>query len=155
MALFLSWTIEGDTQLSRKLLFLSEGVKDWTPAFEDTASYLLEVFGQAVFESEGREIGEAWLPLSSWYAITKQARYPGAGLLVATGLMKSSFSALIQPNQLQIVNLADYFKYHQSNLPRTRLPRRAMMALANEQKTTIVRLFQAYYNLVMGESNSL
>ena len=153
MALYLSWTIEGDVQLSRRLLFLSDAIKDWTEAFEDTASYLLEVFGDAVFESEGREIGEAWLPLSSWYAVTKQARYPGSGLLVATGLMKESFNALIQPNQLQIINQVDYFKYHQSNLPRTRLPRRAMMGLADEQKTSIVRIFQAYYTKAMEESS--
>jgi phage gpG-like protein len=153
MGLYLNWTIEGELQLSRKLLFLSDRVKDWTPAFEDTASYLLEVFGNAVFETEGAEIGEMWLPLSSWYAVTKQAMHPGAGLLVATGLMKSSFSALLQPNQLQIVNLVDYFKYHQSNQPRHKLPRRAMMALAEEQRTSIVRIFQNYYNLSVAESN--
>jgi hypothetical protein len=33
----------------------------------------------------------------------------------------------------------DYFKYHQSNRPRTRLPRRAPVLLSEDDKTEIVR----------------
>jgi len=55
----------------------------------------------------------------------------------------------VSSEQAVIHNTAEYFKYHQSRQPRSRLPRRAMMALGNNQKAEIVRFFQAYIQYVI------
>ena len=143
--MYLSVTIEGEQQLSRKLRIVQELVKDWTPAFQETAETLKDVFSGEVFDSEGGAIEESWPRLSPAYAYRKARLYPGTGILVATGAMRESFVATFSKDMAVVGNSSEYFKYHQSNAPRTKLPRRVMMKLTNELKTRIVRIFNTYY----------
>lgn len=143
--MYLRFSISGQVQLSRVLLNVSNAVKDWTPALEKSAEDLIEVFSYDVFESEGGAIGEAWDPLSAAYAKRKEKKYPGNPILVATGLMQDSFTRLVDTTSLKIGNSAEYFKYHQSSAPRTKLPRRVMMKLTLDLREIVVKNFQRQF----------
>ena len=129
MVLTLSWSTEGEVQLARRLRGVSESLRDWTPAFRDTAFELKKTFSDDVFATEGSAIGEHWQPLSPSYAAQKGRKYPGKGILEATGKMKNSFVSTFSADQAAITNTAPYFKYHQSRQPRFKIPRRVMMKL--------------------------
>lgn len=145
MSFQLSWTIEGEKQLSRKLLILADHIKDWTPAFRETAYSLKSIFSEDVFKSQGGAIGEHWAPLSKAYAYRKAQTHPGKGILERTGEMKNGFLTLWRPDMAQVWNDVEYFKYHQSNQPRSKIPRRVMMKLGDAQRTQVVKIFHSYF----------
>jgi phage gpG-like protein len=149
MGLGLSWEIEGEKQLSRNLEILAQKIKDWGPAFKETADNLKNIFAKDVFDTEGGAIQENWSPLKKAYALQKAKKYPGRGTLVATGKMRNSFMTLWRPDMAQVWNSAEYFKYHQSNKPRSKLPRRVMMKIGKDQRTMIVKVFQGYFRKVV------
>jgi phage gpG-like protein len=145
----ISWEIEGEKQLSRKLLLMASRVKDWTPAFEQTAYELKNLFSQDVFATEGAVINEHWAPLSKAYAYQKAKKYPGKGILEATGKMRNGFMTLWRPDMAAVWNEVEYFKYHQSNKPRTKLPRRVMMKLDIRQREQVVKIFHTHFSQVV------
>jgi phage gpG-like protein len=146
----LTWTIEGETQLSRRLVIMADRVKDWTPAFKETAYTLKEIFSGPVFDTEGAAIEEHWSPLSKAYALRKEKKHPGKGILEATGTMRSGFMTLWRPDMAQVWNKVEYFKYHQSNLPRrSGLPRRVIMKLAETQRQQVVKIFHTYFQHIV------
>lgn len=149
MSLYLSWSIEGEKQLSRNLLIMSERMKDWSPAFKETASYLYKTFAQDVFATEGGTVQEHWSPLSKAYALEKRKVWGNKGILEASGKMKESFKTIWRPDMASIWNDIAYFKYHQSNQPRSRLPRRVMMKLGSYQQQEIVRIFNKAFQVAM------
>jgi phage gpG-like protein len=144
MTFQLQWTIEGQTQLSRKLVGLRSDLKDYTRPFSDSAFYLKSVFSRDVFDTQGAAIGERWKRLSP-YTVAQKARhgYPSSPL-IGSGAMQNSFKTIVSSDQAVIYNTAAYFKYHQSKAPRSRIPRRVMMKLASRQKEEVVRVFQQY-----------
>lgn len=143
--MYLSFKIDGQIQLSRNLQKISAAVTDFTPAFEQSGEDLTRFFSYDVFESEGDAIDESWAPLSKAYAYRKAKLYPGRGILEATGKMRSSFLYQADSTSLRIWNSAEYFKYHQSILPRTKMPRRAMMKLTENLRETVVKNFQVQF----------
>ena len=148
----LSWSIEGDKELSRVLIGLGADLKDFRQPFNSSAEYLKRTFSTDVFNTQGRAIGEKWKRLSPATVAEKARLGYLSGPLIRTGLMQSSFRSIVQTDQAVVYNTAPYFKYHQSNAPRGPwLPRRAMMALGSNQKTEIVRYFQAYIRQVIAE----
>jgi len=110
---------------------------------------LKNLFSNDVFETEGAAIGEHWQPLSPTYGSQKAKRYPGKGILEKTGTMRNGFLTLVRPDMAQVWNQVEYFKYHQSNAPRTRLPRRVMMALDERGKIAVVKIFHNYFQAVV------
>jgi phage gpG-like protein len=144
MAFQLEWSIEGDKQLSRRLVGLEGALSDYRRPFSDSASYLKTTFSRDVFDTQGAAIGERWTRLSP-YTVAQKARrgYPSTPL-IGTGSMRNSFQTIVSSDQAVVYNTAAYFKFHQSKAPRKHLPRRVMMKLADRQKETIVRLFQEH-----------
>lgn len=141
-----TFNIEGEQQLSRRLRIAAERVKDWTPAYEETGVTLTGLFSKDVFDTQGGVIEESWSPLKKAYALRKQRMYGNKGILEATGRMRNSFKYGVRPDMVQIWNEAEYFKYHQSNKPRTSdLPRRVMMKLAELQRQIVVKIFQTHF----------
>jgi len=65
--------------------------------------------------------------------------------LIRTGKMKNSFEAQASSMHGVIWNSVSYFKYHQSNQSRKKLPRRAMMKLGEQQKQLVVKTFHTHY----------
>ena len=145
MSLELSWKIEGKQELSRVLRGIGEGVKDWTPAFRETATNLTQIFANDVFDTEGGAIGERWQPLKPSYLAQKKADGYPADTLVRTGKMRKSFKTLYKADSAEVWNAATYFKYHQSDKPRKVLPRRVMMKLGENQKQLVVKIFHTYW----------
>lgn len=145
--MLLSWTIEGETQLSRRLRIISSSIKDWTPAFEDTADALVKVFSVDAFDTEGQAFDEPWAALKPRYAARKAREgYGDKPILVKTGKMQKAFQSLAKTDYAQVWNSTAYFKYHQSNQPRSKLPRRVMMKLAEDQRQMVVKIFHTYWH---------
>ena len=144
MSFQLNWTIEGEKQLSRVLSGLRDDIKNLQAPFSESAKKLIKVFSQDSFSTQGQVINERWARLSP-YTVAQKARngYP-PDPLIRTGAMKKSFRSVVQTDSATIYNTAEYFKYHQSNQPRKKIPRRVMMKLAEEQKTMVVRIFQKH-----------
>lgn len=142
----LQFIVDGDLQLSRVLESYAANIQDWTPAFEQSAAGMVEVFSTQVFDTQGQAIDEQWSPLSRAYALQKARKYGDSPILVRGGEgsenMKNSFGVTIDPTSMTVFNTASYFKYHQSSLPRTKMPRRVMMKLTDDMRANIVRAFQ-------------
>lgn len=144
MTFQISWEIEGERQLSRRLIGLESDLKDYSYPFQQSADFLTGVFSRDVFETQGAVIGERWKRLSPYTVAQKAKRgYPSTPL-VGSGAMRGSFLTIVSSDQAVIYNTAAYFKYHQSKAPRTHLPRRVMMKIHNGQREQIVRFFQEH-----------
>ena len=139
----LQWSIEGEKQISRILLNVSNAAKDFKKPLEQSATMLRELFEGDVFKTEGRAIQRQWERLSP-ATVARKARsgspFP-TKILVDTGKMQESFYTTVTSDYAIIGNNQDYFKYHQSNKPRKRLPRRQMMRITNPAKEEIQRYF--------------
>jgi phage gpG-like protein len=143
--LTISWSIEGEQQLLRRLRGIRAEAADWRPAFDQASKELQDIFANDVFQSQGRAISTRWEPLSPEYAARKARKYPGKGILEATGRMRNSFKRMFRPDMGAVWNTAEYFKYHQSNKPRRKLPRRMMMYLGHEQRELVVKIFHTHF----------
>ena len=81
----------GDQQVSRTLVRISENVQDARPAWEAIADDLQQAESQQ-FATEGGFGSGGWSPLSPRYAAWKARHYPGAPILVRTGLLRDSLT---------------------------------------------------------------
>ena len=141
----LSWKIEGEQQLLRNLRGVQESMGSWAPAFKKISKELKDVFSNDVFATKGAAIEESWPALSPRYlAAKRRAGYP-ADPLIRTGKMQKAFKSLAKTDSATIWNSIAYAKYHQSNKPRTKIPRRAMMKLGNAQKALVVKIFHTHF----------
>lgn len=143
----ISWEIEGVTELSRNLRGIETSLKDFKKPLTRIAKSLVKSFGGEVFDTQGAVIGERWKRLSP-YTVAQKARlgFP-ADTLVRTGAMKKGFKSVVTSDQAVIGNTQDYFRYHQSNKPRSHIPRRVMMKLNENMKEMIVKEFQNHIRL--------
>jgi len=132
MASEITFTIEGEKELSRRLLKLGEDVKDFKPEFTESSDFLKGFFGGEVFDTRGGAIGKPWV---------KRKRPQPWPLLERSGKMRRSFQSKGEKVQARVWNAVDYFKFHQSILPRHRLPRRVMMKLTDTLKDKIIAIF--------------
>lgn len=144
MSFEISWTIEGEKQLSRVLTRLSTDIKNFKLPLTNIAEKLVQTFSTEVFSTQGAAIDESWRPLAPGTLQQKRRKGFSSQPLVATGTMQKSFRSIVTNDAAVIYNTADYFKYHQSNQPRKKLPRRVMMKIANRQKEMIVKEFKNY-----------
>ena len=115
----LQWSIEGEQQLARRLQGVNESMGSWKPAFKKTAKVLKNTFQNDVFNTKGGVIDETWRPLSPTYLAKKREQGYPSQPLVRTGKMQRSFKDLVKPDSATIWNAIRYFKYHQSNRPRS------------------------------------
>ncbi len=128
----LVFNIEGEQQVSRNLRGIDESMGDWTPTFKKVGVYLTDFFSGEVFNTQGAVIGEHWTPRKKNYS------WP---ILEKSGTMRHNFVYHAEDKQVLITNITSYFKYHQSNKPRRKLPRRVMMKLDNDRKNQIIKIF--------------
>ncbi len=129
----LSFELEGATELSRRLRITAGKIKDFSPEFKKIGNYLTDFFSGPVFESKGAILGE------SWKSRKNERKYTWP-ILEKTGKMRFGFRSESAPNQVRVWNVAEYFKYHQSKLPRHKLPRRVMMKLIESVKIKMVKI---------------
>lgn len=137
----LNITLEGEKQVSRRLLIIADGITNFEEPLRNIGGELQKTF-QDNFASEGALFG-GWAERKPQYR--KGERVDTWPILDKTGRMKQSFRNHVGKTELIISNEVSYFKYHQSNKqPRTRLPRRVMMKIDMERKNFIIKQFQAY-----------
>lgn len=127
--------IQGDRQMSVALGVVAESLKDFSAPLGQVGHDLLKSFDQN-FESRG-----ALFESGGWAPRKDNNPWP---LLERRGDMRSEFRSDVESDSVTLTNDAPYFKYHQSNAPRTRLPRRVMMALTDDSRTQIVKTFQVF-----------
>ena len=128
----LEMSIEGERQLSRRIEGIAKDCKDFSPEFKDVGSYLVGFFSGEVFDSRGAVYGEAWKK--------RKKEYPWP-LLEKTGEMRYAFKDKVEKMGVAVFNPVMYFKFHQSKMPRRKLPRRIMMKLDEMRKSMIVQIF--------------
>lgn len=134
-------TLEGEKQVSRRLLVVADGITNFEQPLRNIGGELHKTF-QDNFAAEGALFG-GWAERKPQYS--RGERVDTWPILNKTGRMKQSFRDNVGKTELIISNEASYFKYHQSNKePRTRLPRRVMMKIDMERKNFIVKEFQRY-----------
>lgn len=137
----LTFSIEGETQLLRRLKGAESDLRNWEPEFNKTGKLLLKTFREN-FDSQGRTLGVTWPPLApSTVAEKRRLGYPLTPL-VRTGKMRRGFRANSSKRDVVIRNVQDYFVYHQSRQPRKKIPRRVMMKLDAKRKQLIIKIFQ-------------
>jgi len=143
MSFQIQWEIEGSRELSRVLNNVSRAAKDFKKPLGQSAVMLRKLFEGDVFKTEGAAIQRKWARLSPATVASKaRSGYPfPTKPLMATGKMQKSFYTRVYSEYAVVGNNADYFKYHQSNKPRKRLPRRIMMRINNPSKEEIQRFF--------------
>lgn len=133
-------TLEGEKQVSRRLLIIADGISNFETPLKSIGGELQKTF-QTNFAQQGTLFG-GWAERKPQYRDGQ--RIDTWPLLNQTGALKSGFRQDTSKTNLRIRNVVPYFKYHQSNQPRTRLPRRVMMKIDNERRNYIVKAFQKY-----------
>lgn len=130
-------TVEGDTELVRKLKKFGVSILDLSDSMDATGRYLTGFFSGEVFASRGGAIGQPWPRLSERYAAWKAEQYPGRIPLIRTGLMNRSFKHKATRLSSSLWNEAQYFEYHQEGRG---VPERVMMSIDAKRARAIVEL---------------
>lgn len=160
----------GPTQISRDLANFGMRVRSMAPAWEEVGRQLLMDF-QKNFESEGGQFG-AW---SKWAQLAPstqdERRRLGWGaahpILQRTGRLYESVVVQgapdnvfeVGPNSLKIGTTVPYAGYHNSSAPRSRLPRRPIIALSADRQgfgdpnKSVVGILNQYLAQQLAESN--
>ncbi len=137
----LSFSLEGQEIVHRRLGISAEGVKSFREPLNQIGTNFMKTFDMN-FRSRGALYG-GWAPRKPQYR--GGVRVDTWPLLEKTGKMRRSFRSKASSNSLVLDNTAPYFVYHQSSARRgSRLPRRALMKLRQQDAEMIVRAFQAY-----------
>ena len=139
----LSVTLEGEKQLSRRLQTIPADISNFKfPLFRIGG----EIRGSIDqnFSSRGALFGR-WVPRKD------NESHP---ILEKTGAMRRSFKQKLGNDYIEIFNPSPYFKYHQSNKPRRKIPRRVMMKIDDERKRFIQREFQKHVHEALKKGSS-
>lgn len=136
----ISGAVEGDVQLSRELLTLDASLSTFREPLTQAKTQLLSTT-QLNFGAVGALMG-------GWQPRTRAYPWP---LLEKTGRMRGGFKSKVGTNRMEIWNPTIYFKYHQSNRPRKKLPRRVMLKIIGQDKKRIQKFFQTW---IAGEIKS-
>ncbi len=113
--------IQGIKKLDRKFSNISRGLDNFREPLMKSNGLMRSAIDRN-FITSGRELGKPWQSLSPQTLKRKK----GNKILIDTGKMRKSFASTITPMSATIVNNTQYFKFHQSDKARSRLPRRIM-----------------------------
>lgn len=140
---FITVKVTGDVETINRLQKLGKSFLNFKLALDKIGEELESYFGNQVFASQGGAIDESWPALSPKYQAWKSKHFPGRGPLIQTGKMQDSFTHRSTASYVEVDNSAPYFKYHQSTLPRQKIPRRAMMGINDPVKSIISDIINA------------
>ena len=128
----------------RKTKNILESMFDYIRSPRDTLEraimYFKDTTEKDVFGTEGRYIGQRWTRLSPSYATWKSKRYPGKGILEATGRMRGNFKTKVSSTRAVLSNPTSYFKYHQ--LGTRKLPQRVVLFVDRKREKKVLKMFQ-------------
>jgi len=146
MAQFFSlrFTVEGIPELSRILALTNQRVSNFKPPLQNSVRFILADI-ERNFVTEGGLVG-GWRPLAP-STVRGRIREGYGGehpILQKTGKLRKSFFSTVTDNRAMVTSRSPYFAFHQSRLPRKKLPRRAMLVLTEYTRQNIVQEFNSY-----------
>ena len=140
----LRFNIEGVPELSRILGVEYEKLSNFKKPLRAASRMILEDV-ERNFQTEGGLVG-GWQALSpSTVKGRERAGFGGAHpILQRTGAFRKSFYSFVDEKKAIISSKSPYFVYHQSRLPRQKIPRRATLVLVERTKQNIVEEFHKF-----------
>lgn len=142
----LTFDLEGEEILNRQLSRFGEGVEDFSPAWNKMRDEFYEI-ERDQFTSQGSHSG-GWRALAPGTVRQKRGR---SVIMVDTRRLFKSLTgpggeniARITPDTFTFGSRVFYGVFHQSTRARTRLPRRALIALNSEDKRALTKIMQGY-----------
>lgn len=137
--------VTGLADLQERLANAQDQMKSLPDVLLDVGN-LVKNAAEENFPSEGTVLEDPWEPLAaSTVKSRERLGYGGESpILVRSGVMKGGFQITQTQNMVTIFNETPYFKYHQSDQPRTHLPQRLMLGLPVWLVNDIVAEFQKY-----------
>jgi phage gpG-like protein len=148
---------DGENVIRRELLRFEEGLDRPETALRAAGDVLREAT-EAQFETEGFHASGGWPPLAASTVIAKRFRRSNlfgptdTHILVATGRLRDALTKKFDPEHIERIDssgtsltfgaVTPYGVYHQSERPRTRLPRRPPVAPNEDDKRRIVKDMQ-------------
>lgn len=111
----------------------------------DIGEWYIDFLQNDVWETEGAVFGENWTPLNPDYALQKSKKYPGRGVLEASGKLRNSWRLYTTSQYALIENTAQsedgtyYAIYHQQGT--NRLPKRVIAKIDEQRKNKIYQMF--------------
>ncbi|WP_040457273.1 phage virion morphogenesis protein [Kribbella catacumbae] len=153
MAVRMTFSFYGDTQLDRTLARFQERPEDARPVWDALADRFATI-ERRQFKSEGKYASGGWAPLSPQYAKWKAKRHPGAKILHLTGDLERSLTQrpfgveVIERHSMAIGSNVPYGKYHQNGTDR--MPQRRPVEFTEAERARWVRTLQRY--LMTGEA---
>lgn len=150
----ITMTVDGETVIDRVLRGIEDRASDLSPVWAQVVAVFQGIVAKA-FETEGASTGAPWAQLArSTQAERKRLGYgPAHPILKRTGTLERALTIgdgaaiLTTPSSMRYVvsnDAAGYFKYHQSVLPRKKLPRRAPVLLTADDRTAIAHPIRLY-----------
>ena len=134
MPITISFEVEGEQQLKRRMKMVVYSTVNLDVPLRKIGAEMLKSV-ESNFDSRGKLFGAKWEP--------RKDKKPWP-LLQKTGAMRAGFKDNYGEGYVEIYNVADYFKYHQSNKPRKKLPRRIMLKIDQVRKVFIIKAFQEH-----------
>ena len=134
----ISFTLEGEKQVSAMIHHTGKKLSDLKKPLSRARDLLLKTF-DTNFDTKGATLGEPWKK--------RKKSYPWP-ILQKTKRMRKGFKSEVHKLHTILWNPTPYFKYHQSNKPRVRLPRRVMMKIDKKRRDEIFRFFTQYLDEV-------
>jgi hypothetical protein len=146
-------TLEGDVLVDRMLQGMEDRIRDVGPAWAKVVEAFQAIVARA-FATEGASTGAPWPQLARRTQM-QRARLgfpPAHPILERRGTLKRALTTgegayvRTSPTSMDYLLSSEvgYFKYHQSNQPRTRLPRRAPVLFTGDDVNAVVFPIRLY-----------
>lgn len=132
--------ITGIRDTKAKLNEIEGYVKNPRKSLKESIEYMKRTTEGEVFSSEGSSMGRKWARLNSAYQAVKAKRYPGKGILQATGKMRKSFKTRVGSTKAVLSNSDSKFKYHQ--LGTRKMPQRVMLFIDAKRERKVLKIFE-------------
>lgn len=142
MGFQLEFEVENEKQLSAELGIMADNISDFSEPMKKTADAMMAAVDDN-YNQRGKRF-RGWAPRVPQYrAGVRSDTHP---LLEKSGRMRSGMYKESGKDFAMVGNRdsRDIFKYHQSNEPRKKIPRRIMLMMDAKLNTEIFKIFQEY-----------
>jgi hypothetical protein len=147
--LFFNFEVEGEMQAKVYLVGLADRMRDMQPAWRRIKTILTQHTEQRFRDEGGAD--SWWPPLAPTTILEKQLLgFGDKGILERTGRLRYSFQGgrdhIYQVDRQSFVwgSRVPYGIYHQSHLPRRKLPRRAMIYIDKNVLSKIIQVIRRW-----------
>ena len=139
----LKFTVEGVPELHRVLGLTSRKVSNFKVPLTKASGFIMSDV-QTNFDTQGALSG-GWQPLTAGTIAGRiRAGFGASPILQRTGALRKSFYSFVDEKKALVSSRSPYFAYHQSRMPRTKIPRRVMLILTENTKQNIVEAFHKF-----------